>query len=238
MPRKVQPRWGDTGVAGVLDFKLSAGQLAALAGILEIDSPATIAKLKPSLESFGARYLLWLKQDENGPSRAEQNAGLKKLLASPQDAIGILARLDYATQGRVLDVLWTHPCRGSGEVVEQLHEVTDDTLEHVLYCAELALADGQKRRGPPPRKTLRIVMEQLATLYEEATGLAFTHTPYVKSEYKGISQSRAGRFVTAFLKIVEPQLPETAIATEMARVVKWRKRKGQGTRQNCPVQTI
>jgi hypothetical protein len=97
----------------------------------------------------------------------------------------------------------THPRSGSGCVVEQFHEITDDNVEHVLHCAEIALAEGQTRRGPPPRKTLRIMIEQLATLFEEATGRAFTHTPYVKTKYKGIPQSHAGRFVTAFLKIVE-----------------------------------
>ena len=59
-------------------FKLSADQLAALAGILEIDSRAAIVKLKQSLEWLGAYCPVWLQHDEKGPSRAEQNAGLKK----------------------------------------------------------------------------------------------------------------------------------------------------------------
>ena len=139
----------------------------------------------------------------------------------------------------MLEELWAHPCPGSGEVVDDLVEVTDETLEHVLHCAELALADGQKCRAPSARKTLRIIIEELATLYEKATSRAFTHTPYAKAwDYKGIPQSHAGRFVMAFLKMVDPDLPKTAIATEMARVVKWRKREGQRTRQNCAVQTF
>jgi hypothetical protein len=153
MPRKVQPRWDAWGGEKVPDFVLSADQVAALAGILEIDNRAAIVKLKQSLEWLGAYYPVWLQQDEKGPSRAEQNAALKKLLASLEPKL-TLAQLDYATRGQVLDELWTHPCPGSGEIVEDLLEVTDDTLEHVLHCAELALADGQKRRGPPPRKTL------------------------------------------------------------------------------------
>jgi hypothetical protein len=68
MPRKVQPRWDALGVEKVPDFKLSADQLAALAGILEIDRPPTIAKLKSELESIGAYYPVWLQQDEKGPS--------------------------------------------------------------------------------------------------------------------------------------------------------------------------
>ena len=115
-----------------------------------------------------------------------------------------LARLDYATQGRVLDQLWMHPCPGSGEIVEQLHQVTDDTLEHVLHCAELALAEGRKRRGPPTPTTLPLVIERLAKAYEETTGQRLRHTPYAKTKYKGTPQSKAGRFMAAFLKIVDP----------------------------------
>src|SRR5262245_17094995 len=117
MPRKVQPRWDALGVEKVPDFKLSADQVAVLARILEIERPPTIAKLKSELELIGAYYRVWLQQDEKGPSWAEQNAALKKLLASHEPKL-VLARLDYATQSRVLDELWTHPCPGSGEVVE------------------------------------------------------------------------------------------------------------------------
>jgi hypothetical protein len=88
----------------VPDFKLSADQVAVLARILEIDRPPTIAKLKSELESIGAYYPVWLQQDEKGPSWAEQNAALKKLLASPEPKL-TLARLDYATQSRVVGAL-------------------------------------------------------------------------------------------------------------------------------------
>ena len=80
MPRKVRPRWDAWGREKVPDFKLSADQIAALARILEIDSRTAIVKLKQRLEWLGTYYPVWLQQDEKGPSRAEQNAGLKKLL--------------------------------------------------------------------------------------------------------------------------------------------------------------
>jgi hypothetical protein len=58
----------------------------------------------------------------------------------------------------------------------------------------------------------------------------------VKTKYKGTPQSHAGQFVTAFLTMVDPKLPETAIATEMARFIATRK----GGDQDSPgeVQTI
>lgn len=149
---------------------------------------------------------VWLQQDEKGPLWAEQNAALKKLLASPEPKL-TLARIDYATQGRVLDELWTHRCPGSGEVVEQLHEVTDATLEHVFHCAKLALAEGQKRRGPPTPKTLPLVIGRLAKIYEETTGERLRHTPYAKTKYEGTPQSKAGRFMAAFPSMVVCSLP-------------------------------
>jgi hypothetical protein len=223
MPREVKPRWGETGVMKVPIFRLDEEQLVEIGQHLGIGRSAAFV-LKPTLEWIGARYLLWIQQDEKGPSRAEQNAALHKLLASGRELSSTLAQLDYATHARLLDVLWTHPPTESRRVFEQLHQMAA-AVDHVVDCVTLALAKGQKG-GPGPRKTLPIIIGLLASVYEEATGLEFTHTPYVKTEYKGIPQSHAGRFVTAFLKNVDPDLATTAIATEMARFVKSRKSSG------------
>ena len=55
-------------------------------------------KLKTTLEWIGTCYLLWLQQDEKGPSRAERNAKLKQLLASTKELDWTPARLSYATK--------------------------------------------------------------------------------------------------------------------------------------------
>jgi glutamyl-tRNA reductase len=71
MPRKVTPRWGETGVPS---FTLDDKQVAEIGRHLGMKASAAISQLKATLEEIGARYRLWIKQDEKGPSWAEQNA--------------------------------------------------------------------------------------------------------------------------------------------------------------------
>jgi len=235
MPRKVVPRWGDIGVAKVPRFTLKHKQVANLGRCLGLRASA-LARQKANLESIGARYRLWLQQDENGPSQAEQNAALKKLSASPEKLECTLAQLDHATRARLVDALSTHPLTKYRGGVTRLDQIARDTPELVLNCAKLALAEGQKRRGPSPRKTLPAAIRWLAQVYEETTGREFTHTPYEKTEYTGTPQSHGGRFVTTFLKIVDEDLALTSIATEMARFVQAREAERQSSHR--AVQTI
>ena len=221
MPRKVMPRWGDTGVMKVPIFTLDEEDLAEIGSALGIRASETLSQLKPRLEEIGARCLLWFQQDERGPSQAERNAALKKVLASPQELERKLALLDYATQDELLDVLWVR-LLARGEKPGQLDQTARDDPELVIDCAKRLLAKSQKQRERP-RKTLPIIIRWLVSVYEEATGLEFTHNPYERTEYRGTPQSGGGQFVAKFLKIVDPTLPETAIATEMARIVKTRR---------------
>jgi hypothetical protein len=234
MPRKVTPRWGETGVLKVPTFTLDEEELAEIGSALGIRAAETLSQLKPRLEAIGARYLLWLQQDERGPSQAERNAALKGVLASSQELERNLAQLDYATQGELLDMLWAR-LLARGEKLALFDQIARDDPELVIDCAKRLLAKGQKRRGPAACRTLPTVIDLLASVYEETTRLKFTHTPYEKMKYTSMPQSDAGRFVTTFLRMVDPDLPDipTAIATGMVRVVKARKRKAQ-----CAVQTI
>lgn len=132
-------------------------------------------------------------------------------------------------------MLWAR-LLASGRKLALLDQIARDDPELIIDCTKELLAKGKKRRGPAPRKTLPIIIRWLTAIYEETTGRTFTHTPYEKTKYKGTPQSHAGQFVTAFLKMVDPKLPNTAIATEMARVVATR----GGRNQDRPggVQTI
>jgi hypothetical protein len=229
------PRWEEIGAMKVPTFTLSEEQFTELTRLLGLRASDVPPQLKATLEWIGARYLLWLQQDEKGPSQAERNAALKRLLGTPQGLEPILARLDYATQDALLDVLWARLI-ASGRKLVLLDQIARDDPELVIDCAKHVLAQGKKRRGPPPRKTLPSIIRWLAAIYEQTTGSTFTHTPYEKTKYKGTPQSHAGQFVTAFLKMVDPKLPKTAIATEMARFVAMR----EGGDQDSPgeVQTI
>ena len=146
-------------------------------------------------------------------------------------------QLDYATQSELLDILWTHLLAIGGKL-GLLDQIAREDPELVIDCAKRLLAEGKKRRGPASRKTLPIIIAWLASIYEETTGLKFTHTPYHRCEYTSVPQSHAGRFVTTFLWMVDPDLPKipTAIATEMARFVEARERRVKDPR--CAGQTI
>ena len=235
MPRKVTPRWGDTGVMKVPTFTLDEEDLAEIGSALGIIASETLSQLKPSLEEIGARCLLWFQQDERGPSQAERNAALKKVLASQQELERNLAQLDYATQRELLYMLWVR-LLARGEKPALFDQIARNDPELVIDCAKRLLAKGQKRRGPGSRKTLPIVIRWLASIYEETTGLKFTHTPYYRCEYTSVPQSQAGRFVITFLRMVDPNLPPTAITTEMARFAAARERRAKDSR--CEVQTI
>ena len=228
MPRKVTPRWGEPDVdkLKVPRFTLDDEQVAEFGKHLDVGGSEPLALLKAKLEWIRARYLLWIQQDEKGPSQADRNAALKKVLASPQELERKLALLDYATRGELLDELWAS-LLARGEKLGLLDQIARDDPKLVIDCAKRLLAKGQKRRGPGSRKTLPIVIRWLASIYEAIPGRTFTHTPYEKTKYKRTPQSQAGQFVTAFLKMVDPKLPETAIATEMARFVETREGRDQ-----------
>ena len=131
-------------------------------------------------------------------------------------------QLDYATRARLVDALLSHPLTKYRGGITQLDQIARDTPELVLNCAKRALVEGQRRRGPSPRKTLPAIIRWLAAVYEATTGREFTHTLDEKTEYTGTPQSHAGRFVTRFLRMVDKDLAGTAIATEMARFVEAR----------------
>jgi hypothetical protein len=226
---------GKDGVMKVPSFTLSDEQFAELVRLLGLSASENPPQLKTKLEWIGTRYLLWIQQDEKGPSQAERNAVLRRVSASPQELERSLAQLDYATQGELLDILWAH-LLGIGGKLGLLDQLAREDPELVIDCAKRLLAKGKTRRGPASRKTLPIIIAWLASIYEDTTGVKFTHTPYEKTKYKGTPQSHAGQFMTAFLKMVDPKLPQTAIATEMARFVETQQGRDQDFHR--AVQTI
>ena len=55
-----------------------------------------------------------------------------------------------------------------------------------------------------------------------------THNPYESvGNYTGSPQSEAGRLMAAFLQIVDPELPASSVATELARYVRALKKRDQ-----------
>ncbi len=105
-----------------------------------------------------------------------------------------------------------------------------DRLTHFNVNAAPFLKRRLRQRGPEPRKTLPAIVGFLAEVYERETSDPVTHNPYEGvGDYKGVPQSRAGCFMAAFFEAVDPKLPATSVATELARFVKRSKRRSNPT---------
>ncbi len=102
----------------------------------------------------------------------------------------------------------------------------------VMTASKMTLRGGKKTRGPRRRDTLRVIIDEIATFYEEMTRKPFTHSPNAKNLYDGAPQSPAGQFVSAFFEFVHPELPSTTVSGAMAEIV--RKRCQRGRKETSP----
>ena len=249
MAKKIRPRWGDNGVTEVPDFAFSPEQARSIAAMLGITRWDDIDRLKQELDEIGAFYLRWSAQDEGGPSRAQRNAALKEVVEASQRLEILLKALDHASEAELMDALAPYRSmirefdeegyatneRESQERGFRQIQALRDRLTHFNESFVPFLKRSLRQRGPEPRKTLPAIIGFLAEVYERETGDPVTHNPYEGvGDYKGVPQSRAGRFMAAFFKVVHPKppapkLPATSIATELARFVKRSKRRSNPT---------
>ena len=244
MAKKSQPRWGDDGVTEIRDFTFSPEQARSVAVTLAITRPDDIDRLKQELDEIADFYLRWSAQDEGGPSRAERNAALREVVKASRRLEVLLKALDHASEAELMDAL--APYRSLIREFDEDGHVTNeregqelgfrqiqalrDRLTHFNENAAPFLKRRLRQRGPGGRKTLPAIIGFLAEIYERETGNRVTHNPYQGvAGYKGVPLSRAGRFMAAFFEVVDPELPATSIATELARFVKRSKGKSSPT---------
>lgn len=237
MPKKTEPRWGDHGVTEVPDFALSPHEVHEVAAKLDITAPTDIDRLAVDLNDIGCLYLRWHAQDEEGPSRAERNAALGEVVETSRQLELLLKALDHASEAVLIDAL--APYRSLAQAFDDKSNLKDttecrelgfrqiqalrDRLAHFNRSAAAMLKRQRRQKGPEPKKTLPAIVDMLADVYESETGNPPTHTPFDKTEYKSVPQSPAGRFIAAFLKIVDPSLPPSTVSSALAQVVKQRK---------------
>jgi hypothetical protein len=152
---------------------------------------------------------------------AKSTARVKKLhadhlLAFSASADGLadaLHFLDFASKNEVLGFLpWTHDYH-----LQSLNEVVH-IARRVLKATGRALKIGKNRGGPKPIGEMKHVVVRLAEVFA-ACGGKFTHTPYVKTEYDGKPQSKAGQFVRDFLTICDPSIRPKRVSQWMAGLI-------------------
>ncbi|WP_334396216.1 hypothetical protein [Bradyrhizobium sp. AZCC 2289] len=139
--------------------------------------------------------------------------GLLVFSSSADGLADALHFLDFASQSEVLGVMpWT-----SDYHLRSLKEVVH-IARRVFEATGLALETGKKRGGPKPVGEMKEVVARLAEIFE-ACGGKFTHTPYVKTEYDGKPQSKAGQFVRDFLTICDPSIRPKQVSQWMAGLI-------------------
>ena len=107
--------------------------------------------------------------------------------------------------------------RFKSDLIGQLRDLS----AMLLYAHERSAA----RRGPVGNSALDWAALRLAIMFEEFAGKPATHNPYEKNcEYKGVPTSAAGKFVTAFFEIVDPNVTPLRVCRALAWVIKEMKR--------------
>ncbi len=155
------------------------------------------------------------------------------LLAFSASADGLadaLHFLDFATQSELLRFLpWTNDYH-----LQSLNQVVH-IAQRAFDATGRALKIGKKQGGPKPIGEMKHVVVRLAEIVE-ACGGKFTHTPYVKTEYDGKPQSKAGQFVRDFLTICDPCIRPKRVSQWMAGLI--HSRNGPSPRKTMARETI
>jgi len=222
MPRKIRPRYGIDPVQEVQPFAFTDAQIECLFATL---GPAKGGRheIIAQLERC-ARDYIWLRnQNQEKPTRAEQNAALTEIGELAQGLGRRLRSLDMDTQWEVMAAL---PLLNANSRTDWIADCVD-RIEDLEHAAEHALRTGKQRTGWRIQTHVRRTVERLANLYGELTNRPFSHNPNQLTKYDGEPHSRAGRFITVFFGIVDPDIPLTSISTAMASIVRARNARAQ-----------
>jgi hypothetical protein len=142
--------------------------------------------------------------------------GLLVFSSSADGLADALHFLDFAAQSELLRFL---PCTNDYHL-QSLKEVVH-IAGRAFDAIERALKTRNKQGGPKPIGEMKHVVVRLAEIVE-ACGGKFTHTPYVKTEYDGKPQSKAGQFVQHFLTICDPSIRPKQVSQWMAGLIRSR----------------
>ncbi len=213
MPRKIRPKYVIDPVQEVSKFSFTEGQIQLLFAVpLEGDRRQIVAQLESC-----AREYFWLRsQNQQKPTRAEQNAALKEVGQLARDLEMRLRSLDTDTEW---ELVTRFPARYPTDAFADLA----DRLGDFAHAAGQALRAGKQNSGPRFQTHVQRAVEKLANLYEEFTGDRFSHSPRLRTDYDGTPQSPAGHFIVAFFRIVDPGIPSTSLSTAMASIVRSRR---------------
>ena len=155
--------------------------------------------------------------------KTNKDSSLHTIAVEFDELLHLLTDMDQSTHWELVLSL------ASDGDVSRLRQCNPSGFEEIQErLGILAKAAGRKagelagKKGPTPMRTLPFTVEALADLYEEVTGRTATHSPSKNSEYVGSPQSAAGKFMEAFFKCVDDDLPPERISTALTRLRKMR----------------
>jgi hypothetical protein len=222
--RQQRPALDDSYV--VKNWSLTDDQTEQLARLLGICSEERVAQLRADIEYLGARHIRRAKQDVRRPSVASQNAQLKEIkrLASP-----LAHRLQTLDDETEWQLFLHYPRTGSTWADQKLGDPlfvyrSSAHIKNLAEAANRAICLRARKRGPHPDTSLHLLIQLLCELYENYSGKRVSHSPYAKTEYTGMPQSRAGQFVLAAVKMIEPTIRPTRISSILQQIVRTRPR--------------
>jgi len=225
MPRKIRPKYGIDPVQEVLAFSFADTEIERLFNALA-PVKGNRDDVIPRLEECAREYRWRRNQNQETPTRAEQNAALREVGRLAQEHGKGLRSLEMRLRTLDMGTEWELVTRSrmlrTGKFTDAIAN-TADALEDFAQTAKQALHAGQQKSGPRIQTHLHRAVEKLAALYEEFTGKPLSHNPKLLTEYDGEPHSPAGRFIVAFFEIVDPHIRLTSLSTAIASVVKSRR---------------
>lgn len=227
MPRKVDPRWGEDGFSDVEPFRLSAGQVSALASMLGLQWPSEKAnRLGADLEAIGTQYRNWHRRGPSAFTRAEACRALRALLQAPRLDYAALATLNERALHSVHDALLGMKLSlGPGESLStalMADRIEEGTLREAVRAATDRL---EATKGPERDGEIAWAVGELCRLYEALTGTHATHSNKGKDlTYEAEPQSDAGRFAKACMACLDPELRDSQVNRGLRHYIESKRR--------------
>lgn len=230
MPRRIDPRFGtDDMVMLSKDECCSPEQFDRVLDHLsgEFDRPSAAA----ALAALADQDLRWKRQSLSDVSQSQCNEQIRQIAIAlealdkqpPDKQHKATARVQAMIKGlsgeAFLALCATPPLCLRDDGDPWCLESLSANLVAVSKAAKTAVraVPGQK-----PAISLAITVGHLLDIYEAATGLKATHTPYAGIKYDGEPHSKAGLFARAFFHTIDAQVRPGQVSTALAREIKAR----------------
>ncbi len=159
----------------------------------------------------------WAGRHHNSIVPERKKLNLKQ---NARQVAGRIQKMDHGAQYRIVRHLRVAGSLAPNERTISLGKLSSIASDMEAAC-ESALAE-PKQKGPKRSFDLQWAVRELLNLYESLTGRQATHTPYSRTEYTGLPQSEAGRFVVDCMAEIDQSVAKTKISNVMADLIRHR----------------